>query len=160
MPWVVQNLKLTKMLPCGRCCANGSPPKSPSRSTDGGFGCGAGWGAACTCPGGGATDTGIADELVWLPVRGLSLVACAWKNWTTMTKHDKVKKGISQCKNVIYRSNVTMYFEIPQNFNTNRKQSSYVKCTIIESIYEFVTYKIESVGHCQYQIYFSSFLRK
>ena len=49
-----------------------------------------------------------------------------------MTKHDKVKKGISQCKNVIYRSNVTMYFEIPENFNTNRKQSSYVKCTIIE----------------------------
>ena len=29
-----------------------------------------------------------------------------------MTKHDKVEKGISQSKNVIYRSNVTMYFEI------------------------------------------------
>ena len=51
-----------------------------------------------------------------------------------------------------------MYFGIPEKFNTKRKQSSYVKCAIIESIYEFITFKIESVGHCQYQIYFASFL--
>ena len=28
-------------------------------------------------PGGGATDTGAGAAPVWLPVRGLSLVACA-----------------------------------------------------------------------------------
>ena len=51
-----------------------------------------------------------------------------------------------------------MYFEIPENFNTNKKQSSYVKCAIIESINAFITFKVESVGHCQCQIYFASFL--
>ena len=68
-------------LPCGCGVAKGSPPKSPSRSTDGGFGgagCGVGCAAGCAVPGGGATDTGVGEAPVWLPVRGLSLVACAW----------------------------------------------------------------------------------